>query len=519
MVHKKLILAGSLLLTLFACKKENSTTTSLPYTDEKFNIYPKPTVAASAGSTNRTGWVGDVMPYYVNNQFELFFLHDATDKAKQSSTGQHDIHKFSSKDLLNFNYDGQAISYGTAATQDQLIGTGSMVKVGDTYYFYYTGHNGTSSWLQNNNTAWVGGSNREAVMYATSKDLKAWTKKPGFVLKASDGYAGNDFRDPYVFYNEEFKEYWMLVSTQQGGKGTILVYKSTDPATDNWQIRGPLTVEGNYLMLECADIVKIGDKYYLFFGEDWSNTPGTHYRVASSTAGPWMKPADGNDMFDGHQFYAGRMASNGTTNYSFGWAHRRTPENDNGTRTWGGNLISHEFVKLSNDKLGVKSPAAIRDYFTKETAAEIKGQAGTVKQTGTQYNLSGGPALALYKFANLDGTSKIQGGLTFSNLAGTASLGFNTRADNTSSYVIKFEPAAKRIAAYNNGVEVTRVPFNFQAAKNYEFSVIADGSIAVLYVNDEVALTNRIYSMNGNMWSLSAEGMEVSVNNLRVIKH
>ncbi|MDT3404303.1 glycoside hydrolase family 32 protein [Mucilaginibacter terrae] len=519
MVYKKLILASSIALTLFACKKESSTTNTLPYTDEKFSIYPKPTVATSAGSTNRTGWVGDVMPYYVNNQFELFFLHDAPDKAKQSSTGQHDIHKFSSKDLLNFSYDGQAISYGTAATQDQLVGTGSMVKVGDTYYFYYTGHNSSSSWLQNNNPAWTGGNSREAVMYATSKDMKTWTKKTSFALRASDGYSSTDFRDPYVFYNDEFKEYWMLVSTQQAGKGIILVYKSADPAMDNWQIRGPLTVEGSYLMLECADIVKIGDKYYLFFGEDWSNTPGTHYRVASSTAGPWVKPADGNDMFDGHQFYAGRMASNGTTNYTFGWAHRRNPENDNGTRTWGGNLISHELVKLSNDKLGVKSPAAVRAYFTKETAVEVKGQTGTVKQTGTQYTLTGSAALALYKFANMDGTSRIQGGITFSNLTGTASLGFNTKADNTSSYVIKFEPAAKRIAAYNNGVEVTRVPFNFQAGKNYDFSIVADGSIAVLYVNDEIALTNRIYSMNGNMWSLSAEGMEISASNLKVIKH
>lgn len=519
MVYKKLLLAGGLVLTLFACKKDNANTGTLPYTEEKFSIYPKPTVATEAASSNRTGWVGDVMPYYVNNQFELFFLHDAPDRAKQSSTGQHDIHQFSSKNLLDFNYEGQAIAYGTAATQDQLVGTGSMIKAGDTYYFYYTGHNGTSTWLQNNNPAWTGSNSREAVMYATSKDLKSWSKKANFVLRAAEGYSSTDFRDPYVFYNDEFKEYWMLVSTQQAGKGIILVYKSADPATDNWQVRGPLTVEGDYLMLECADIVKIDGQYYLFFAEDWSSTPGTHYRVSTSTAGPWKKPADGNDMFDGHQFYAGRMASNATTNYTFGWAHRRSPENDNGTRTWGGNLISHELVKLSNSRLGVKSPASVKEYFNKETAAEIKGQAGAVSQTSTRFTLNGTSAAAVFRFTELNGPARIQGGLTFSNLTGTATIGLNTKADNSSSYQIRFEPAAKRIAAYNNGTEVTRVPFNFQTGTNYNFSLVADGSVAVLYVNDEVALTNRIYSLNGNMWSLRSEGMELTADNLKVIKH
>ncbi|MCH5684437.1 hypothetical protein LWM68_09270 [Niabella sp. W65] len=68
----------------------------------------------------------------------------------------------------------------------------------------------------------------------------------------------NEFRDPYVFFNSEFNEYWMIVSAQQSGKGVLLVYKTTDPASNNWQLRGTLNVEGDYLMLECADIFKWG---------------------------------------------------------------------------------------------------------------------------------------------------------------------------------------------------------------------------------------------------------------------
>lgn len=257
------------------------------------------------------------------------------------------------------------IPYGNKSTQDNLIGTGSMVKAGNTNYFYYTGFNANNSWLQNTNSALVSANTREAIMYATSSTTTGWTKKPGFALKAPDGYATTDFRDPYVFYNTEFSAYWMMVSAQKDGKGVILVYTSTDPASDNWQLRGPLSVEGDYLMLECADVFKIDDKYFMLFAEDWSTSPGTHYRVASSSAGPWFKPADGMDMFDGHQFYAGKTASNGTERYAFGWAHRRNPENDNGVRTWGGNLISQQITKLGNDKLAVKAPNSVKVILVK----------------------------------------------------------------------------------------------------------------------------------------------------------
>ncbi|RYE11952.1 MAG: hypothetical protein EOP51_32410, partial [Sphingobacteriales bacterium] len=410
-----------MMLSLLGCSKENTATVVPPFTEDKFNLFPK--AESNVVANGSTGWVGDVMPYYVNGQFEIFFLHDAPDKVKQSSAGQHDIHKFTSKNLLDFSYKGEQIAYGNKNTQDHLLGTGSMVKVGSTYYFYYTGHNSNSSWLQNGNPGWTNKNSREAVMYATSTDLNTWTKKTDFVLRASGNYSAADFRDPYVFYNDEFNEYWMLVSTQENGKAVLLVYKTDDPSKDNWIVRGPLNIpESNYLMMECADIHKIGSKYYLLFAEDWSSTPGTHYRVANSTAGPWVKPADGNDMFDGHQFYAGRGATDGTNFFTLAWAHRRNPENDNGTRTWGGNLISHQFFAMGDDKLGVKSPEAVNGYFTKDADAVVEGNTGTVSNAGDSYTLNGGAGVALYKFAKVNGTSKIKGNFKLSNLTGTAAI-------------------------------------------------------------------------------------------------
>ena len=507
------------LLVLTGCdKNDGDNIIPEPQHQDTFNIYPKPTGPATTGNTGYAGWVGDVMPHYIDGKFHLFFLHDAPDMVKQSSAGQHPIHQFTTSDLVNYNYEGEAIPYGDVSAQDNLIGTGSVIKANNTYYFYYTGHNGSSSWLQNNNPGWATPNSREAVMYATSTDLKNWTKK-GFSLKAPQGFNMNEFRDPYVFFNNEFDEYWMLVSAQQSGKGVLLVYKTNDPASDNWQVLGTLNVEGNYLMLECSDIFKWGNQYYMLFAEDWSDTPGTHYRVAHSTAGPWTKPAGGNDMFDGHQFYAGRMASDGTKYYAFGWAHRRNPENDNGTRTWAGNLISHELVLLNNGNLGVKTPESVQAYFDKTAEISIKGQDGATTQSGANYTIDGTAAAAGYQFGEIKGTVKISGSINFSNTTGTASVGFNAGTEKNGTYLIRFEPASKRIAAYNNGSEITRVPFNFEAGKDYSFSLIIDNSVAALYLNNEVALTNRIYRVQDNAWSLRADNMKIVVNDLKISSH
>ena len=504
----------------FACSKSSSSNVQpQPQPEQVFKIYPMPTAATSSSTTGYAGWVGDVMPYYFDGKFHLFFLHDAPDMVKRSSKGQHPIHSFTTTDMLNFNYEGEAIPYGNSATQDYLLGTGGVVKARNTYYFYYTGHNGSTAWLQNNNPGWTGANNREVIMYATSTDLKTWTKKDGFVLKAPNGFSTNNFRDPYVFYNEEFKEYWMVVSTQQAGKGVLLVYKTNDPASDNWVVRSTLNVEGNYLMLECADIFKWGNKYYMLFAEDWSSTPGTHYRVASSSAGPWLMPANGNDMFDGYQFYAGRMAANNNNYYTFGWAHRRNPQNDNGTRTWGGNLISHQFTQLSNGILGIKAPNAVLNYFSKSGDLTIKTQDGTVTNSGSNFTIDGSTGTAGYTFAAIEGSAKTSGTINFSNTSGTASIGFNAATTATGTYVIKFEPNANRIAAYNYGTEVTRVPFKFEAGKDYNFNLIVDNSVVVLYVNGEVALTNRIYSAQNNVWSIRANSMKINLGNLKISTH
>lgn len=65
-------------------------------------------------------------------------------------------------------------------------------------------------------------------MHATSQDMANWTKIPEDTFFAGEGFAQDDFRDPYVFYVEEEGCYWMLVSTRNESTGVIVKYTSDD---------------------------------------------------------------------------------------------------------------------------------------------------------------------------------------------------------------------------------------------------------------------------------------------------
>ncbi|MDQ1096620.1 family 43 glycosylhydrolase [Chryseobacterium camelliae] len=293
MTIRKIYLAAVMILATYSCQDTDSVANVNP--DEIFrqtNLFPQPP-NQWMGDNNpyyTAGYVGDVMPYYENGTFHLFFLHDA--KTKPAGEGFHDIHSFETTNFKDFTYQGRQIPYGTASEPDFGVGTGSLVKVGNTYYYYYTGHNEIASFISSNP--------RESVLLATSTDMKNWTKIKNFKITAPAGYYDYEFRDPQVFFNAEEGKYWMLVSAQTSAKkAVVLKFTTTNPASGNWTVENPIyttTSSENYIMLECPDLFKMGNYWYLVFSENWSSNSGTHYRIGTSPNGPWTTPA--NDRLD-----------------------------------------------------------------------------------------------------------------------------------------------------------------------------------------------------------------------------
>jgi len=70
---------------------------------EMSSFYPAPPLQWMGGSEPyySAGYTGDLMPYYENGTFHVYFLHDAINKP--AGKGFHDIHEFTTNNLATFN--------------------------------------------------------------------------------------------------------------------------------------------------------------------------------------------------------------------------------------------------------------------------------------------------------------------------------------------------------------------------------------------------------------------------------
>jgi len=510
MTFKKIYLASVMALATFSCQDNDSVADVNP--DEIFrqtNIFPQPPNQwmENGNPYYTAGYVGDVMPYYENGKFHLFFLHDA--KTKPAGEGFHDIHSFETSNFKDFNYQGRQIPYGTSSEPDFGVGTGSMVKAGNTYYYYYTGHNAIESFLSSNL--------RESVLLATSTDMKNWTKSNNFKITAPAGYYDYEFRDPHVFFNSEDGKYWMLVSAQTSDKkAVVLKFTSNDPANGNWKVENPIyttTTSENYIMLECPDLFKMGNYWYLLFSENWSNNTGTHYRMSNSPNGPWITPS--NDRLDGSYFYAAKTVSDNTDRYIVGWTARKVPESNTGGKDWGGNIVSHKLGQNSDGTLAVKPISTVESVFGQSAALVIDKISGNASQNGNSFNLS---ANSQVMFGKLQKANQI----TFTlNAAAGGKSGLILAQDNygKNGFKISFEPSANRIASYvvNNGSDefANEYKLNGISGTSYNVTVQISNDICVVYVNDRVAFSNRVYDVVNKKWSIFGTA-ESSFSNINI---
>jgi len=119
--------------------------------------------------------LADVVPYFEDGEFKLFYLKDYRDKADKGEGCPWYL--ITAKDMVNFIEHGPAILRGRPDEQDLYIFTGCCVKFGGEYYIFYTGYN----------PHFTGpGETTQKVLLAQSKDLVHWEKQKGFVFGLSD---------------------------------------------------------------------------------------------------------------------------------------------------------------------------------------------------------------------------------------------------------------------------------------------------------------------------------------------
>lgn len=468
------------------------------YESVPYRLYP----------TSENAWVGDVMPMADGDVLQLYYLYD-TD---HNGMGYHPIHKFSTDNFFDYHDDGLVVNYGRSSDDPDLaVGTGSVLIAQDgTYHCFYTGHNDTFP---------EKGLDKECVMHAVSTDNVNWTKIPEDTFYAPEEYSGDDFRDPFVFWNEEEGCYWLLIAARDEKLGGIVARYTSNDLTD-WTLTDPLYAPNRQYMLECPDLFKMGDWYYLFYS--WDQV--TYYAMSKSINGPFETPE--NNVLDGTGFcfYAAKTAEINGTRYLCGWVGRKSEPIDSGTYNWAGSLLIHQLVQKEDGRLGVREPESFQNYFVREEAVNAVDTLGTVQEISEGYQLSAGSGeVSLVNFGMRKPTMMIEFDVTFSE-GSYAGIAFGEQDEYGKYTGIVLD--AKDQCVHYEGCVLSRIQyvaplittdFTFETGTKYHVKAVMENEIVVLYIDDSKALSNRIYrSIGGANFGIYASGADVSFENIKI---
>ena len=376
-------------------------------------------------------------------------------------------------DFIEYEYKGRVLRRGTTSQQDNNVFTGSVVKdKTGLYHIFYTGNN--ASYLGTDKP-------KEAVMHAVSTDKIKWRKVPEDTFYAPEAYMRDDWRDPYVYFDETENLYKMLLAARvtsgaESTRGVTAVFESPDLKL--WTEAEPIYAPGKYHTHECPDLFKMGDWWYMVFSE-FSDRICTRY-VMSRDLKTWIEPK--SDMFDGRGFYAAKTAGNEDERYLFGWIPTKQNGSDGGGWEWGGNLAVHKIYQKQDGTLGVCSPETVSRAFSgllTEDALSLKGSSGKSKEIGRMP--------ARYKLE-----CHIRG--DFSR------AGFAVGHSAAQGYRYLVAPRQKTFSFENypssNLFSDVAVPVS--QADEYVLTIYVEDKICTAYLNGEKALSARVEGDVGN---------------------
>lgn len=443
-------------------------------------------------------WAGDFIPMYAEGKFQLFYLLDWRN-AKDHGEGVP-WYRLSTTDFVTFEEHGQVIPRGAKEEQDLFIFTGCAIKAQGKYHIFYTGHNHHFA---------AAGKPMQGIMHATSQDLQHWTKIPEHTFYApKDRYEQNDWRDPYVFFNEETKEYNMLLAGRLNKgiprrRGVTAVCTSKDLV--KWEVADYLYAPNQFITHECPDLFKIGDWWYLIFSE-YNDLHATRYRMSRSLKGPWLTPRQ--DTFDGHAFYAAKTATDGKRRFLFGWNPTRSDEKDNGGWNWGGNLVVHEVIQQPNGELAVRAPDTVRKAFNKAVQQDFKTGNGDLIGAKKEIEIKAEEGFNVAAAGKMPGKCRISTTIVFDKAPRNFGCVLRSSDDLDKGYYIRLEPDRSRLVYDMWPRRINELPHmaeferivNFKPGAPVTVEIFVDGNKGVVYVNNTVAMNFRAYDIPEGNW-------------------
>lgn len=458
---------------------------------------------------------GDIIPFYneETKRFENYYLKNWNLDAPNDMV-VCGWHRLITEDNRNFEEEPIYVDGGT----------GSIVKVNDTYHMFYC----TFDFDKDPVLQWA--------RHAVSKDLLHWEDIPEDKF-GPDGKiyrSKSDWRDPHVFWNEEEQQWWMLIAANENAatkrSGCVGLCVSDD--LSHWEYRPPLYAPRmNQGANECPDLFKMGGWYYLVYS-NYTDGLRTYYRMSRSTKGPWVRPKV--DTFDGRAFYAGKTGFDGKDRYIYGWNPTKgentkgfDPGKDFGkdycSWNWGGTVVVHKLVQHEDGTLGVCPVDSVKNAFHKSTKVEVTGLTGKWTQKDGIVNCCSEDGYSASIADKIPLQCCIKAKCKYNGNPTRFGLALQIDEDFDFGYYLMFEPDFNRIEfrsglrMYEHGGQMfpyeseMERPLVMEAGREYELSLYIEDTMAILYVDNNLAFGFRMYN-----WKERHLGFFVSEGGLEV---
>jgi len=189
-------------------------------------------------------WMNEAhAPIYYNGKYHLFYQHNP------QGPYWHQIHwgHWVSDDMVHWENVRPALApeAGSLDPDGTWSGSAAYDRNGNPVLFFTAGNDSLSP--------------NQRTGLATPADLsdpylEQWVKYPEPVTEQNGNGIHNEFRDPFVWYDEEVDKWYQLVTSglPDFSSGTALVYVSDDMY--NWEYKGPLYVSDRNLYPELGTV-------------------------------------------------------------------------------------------------------------------------------------------------------------------------------------------------------------------------------------------------------------------------
>lgn len=458
------------------------------------------------------GWTGDVMPFYdeASDTYHMFYLQDW-----RQNGPIHPIWQVETKDFATYANNMAAVTNGVSGEQDEAIGTGSVIKGNDgIYYCFYTGERSTN---------YVDGTPRQAVMRASSTDLKTWQKDYDFkIISASPDYNYKEFRDPCVIWDADKQVYRLFVASDYKGytSKAIAHYVSTD--LTNWTLQDKPLYENQETFTECPDVFKIGDYWYIVYSSivDPRTVRYVYKSGSLDDDTPWSSPT----ALEGRMYYAAKTApARDGGRYLAGWC--MTLEGTFDSSGWGGSMVVHKLSqKPGSPELQVEVPETVSAKFSKPVEIEQIDTKGYAIFENAKYTLQQSGQV---RFARMESPAKISVKLNRRSdefIAGFT-FGAANEAESLNKLIIIMEPSSSKFDLVYDEQGSENIQMNFvslwalQDAQVFDVEILIEKSVVVIYINDMFAMSSRIYQTDGNPWAIFCDKGTAEFENLSLFTY